>query len=590
MRRDRQDASTLVVALVAAGVSAGVFVLYLVLAARDVMFGDGPELIAAAIGNTVAHPPGYPLWIVLGHLASLLPIGTLPFRVNATASLYHALGAGIVYLTAFVFVRRHLPAVVAALLLAFDSPLYVSWSLQAEVFSLNDLFAAAIVFICALWTLQPHRWRLVIVVGALFGLGLSNHQSLILLAPLAAWPLYLSRAYIRADPQALPVIAASGVLLPVAFAVPYLHTLLVSQHLTGWHFGAAANLPELRDLIERRAYGGFNLVPRAEDQGGNPLERLIAVTSADGWPLAIMLLGAALSALQRRREAVLAALVVLFPLLAFCVLANIAVADPLLRATFQRFGLLSLTALAPFSAYLVARGAWLGLTVTLAAALVTLPKLTLANEHGPRVLFDDIAKALPQHTILMTAGDPVDQPPVYFQRIEYWRPDVTVVTYGLLDLPAYVSALQETISVPAAAAMPYAPQARRDLLVYANRARPFYTSGERGIHAPGPQYHPVAYGVVSRMVENGTNTDLAQRYRTEAALESSPGYGEVPADRWLTNGFGRAVREYYAGGFFSTGYDAEQLGGRKAALFWYERARTYFNDPMIDARINALQR
>jgi hypothetical protein len=564
--------------------------VYVTLAARDVMFGDGPELTAAAITNTVAHPPGYPLWIILGHVASLIPVGTPVFRVNLTACFYHALTVGFVYLSAFVLVRRLLAALVAALALALGSPLFVSWSLQAEVFSLNDLFAAAIVFVCLLWLSDPRRWRLVFVLALLFGLGLSNHQSLILLAPLALWPLYCSRSEILADRRAPLVLAASLLIMPVAFALPYVHTLLVSQHLIGWHFGAARSLAELRDLIERRAYGGFNLVPRAEDQGGTALDRLVAVAAADGWPLALMLLGAAIALFRRRCGAMVAVLIVLFPLVAFCVMANIAVADPLLRATFQRFALLSLTALAPFSAFAVSGFEGIAIVVVLAAGLFTAPRLSLVNVHGPRVLFSDIARALPARAILMTAGDPVDQPPVYFRDVELWRPDVTVVTFGLLDLSEYVEQLQTELSVPAGVGMPYPPQTRRDLLAYANRRHPFYTTGERGIHAPGPRFHPVAEGVVSCMVDSASHVNVAQRYRLEAALESVSGYGDVSADRWLSNGFGEAVREYYAGGFFSTGYDAELLGDKRTALYWYERARAYSNNPIIAARINELSR
>jgi hypothetical protein len=303
-----------------------------------------------------------------------------------------------------------------------------------------------------------------------------------------------------------------------------------------------------------------------------------------------MLVGTGIAVARRRRESVLAMLVIVFPLLTFCAVANIAVTDPLLRATFQRFGLLSLTALAPFAAYALVGFEWIGLGIALVAAAFALPKLSLADVHGPRVLLTDISRALPPRSILMTAGDPVDQPPVYFQRVERWRPDVTVVTYGLLDLRAYVEALRTTIPVPAAVGMPYLPQVRRDLLVFANRRRPFYTTGERGIHAPGPRYHPEVYGVVSRMVDNAQRGDLQTHYRLETALESAPNYGNVSADRWQSNGFGIAVREYYAGGFFSTGYDAERLGDRRAALYWYEKAKQYFSDPIIDARINALSR
>jgi hypothetical protein len=65
------------VAFVVLASSASSFVLYVVLAAREVMFGDGPELTAAAVTDGVAHPPGYSLWVILGHIASLFPVGPL---------------------------------------------------------------------------------------------------------------------------------------------------------------------------------------------------------------------------------------------------------------------------------------------------------------------------------------------------------------------------------------------------------------------------------------------------------------------------------------------------------------------------------
>src|SRR5579862_67053 len=103
--------------------SLGLFFLYAAMACRDVMFGDGPELTAAAVMGGVAHPPGYPLWIVLGHLAAQLPIGPPAFRVNLTASLYQALAAGLVFASAFVLTRRIFAALFAALLLSLGSAL-----------------------------------------------------------------------------------------------------------------------------------------------------------------------------------------------------------------------------------------------------------------------------------------------------------------------------------------------------------------------------------------------------------------------------------------------------------------------------------
>ena len=69
----------------AAAVFAAASVLYFLTAARDIVVGDTPELITAAVTFGVAHPPGYPLFSMLGHLFSLLPFGSIPFRVNLLA-------------------------------------------------------------------------------------------------------------------------------------------------------------------------------------------------------------------------------------------------------------------------------------------------------------------------------------------------------------------------------------------------------------------------------------------------------------------------------------------------------------------------
>src|SRR6185436_1365976 len=65
-------------ALACAGIA---FVVYLLTCARDVTGEDCGELVTAARVLGVAHPPGYPVWCLLGHLFSWIPIGTVAFRV-----------------------------------------------------------------------------------------------------------------------------------------------------------------------------------------------------------------------------------------------------------------------------------------------------------------------------------------------------------------------------------------------------------------------------------------------------------------------------------------------------------------------------
>ncbi len=69
------------------------FVVYALTVERTVPTGDGGELIAAAYVLGVAHPPGYPLYTLLGHLATMLPGGSPALRMNLMSGLLDAPGA-----------------------------------------------------------------------------------------------------------------------------------------------------------------------------------------------------------------------------------------------------------------------------------------------------------------------------------------------------------------------------------------------------------------------------------------------------------------------------------------------------------------
>src|SRR5207237_5690111 len=93
-----------VVVTVAAGV------LYFLTAARYIIVGDSPELITAAATLGVAHPPGYPLFTMLGHLFALIPFGSIPFRVNLLSVVCDAVAVGAVYWIGWRLTKSQLAA------------------------------------------------------------------------------------------------------------------------------------------------------------------------------------------------------------------------------------------------------------------------------------------------------------------------------------------------------------------------------------------------------------------------------------------------------------------------------------------------
>src|SRR5512136_2825733 len=58
---------------------------------------DGGDLITAAATGGIAHPTGYPLYLLLARLFQYLPIGSLAFRTNLMSALASTSAAALVY-------------------------------------------------------------------------------------------------------------------------------------------------------------------------------------------------------------------------------------------------------------------------------------------------------------------------------------------------------------------------------------------------------------------------------------------------------------------------------------------------------------
>src|SRR6266705_5869678 len=155
-----------------------VFVIALLLftwtLAPTVTLTDSGELIVVAHGLGVAHPPGVPLWVILAHLASLVPLGNVAVRINFSSALFAALASSILTLVVaeLMITTPYLPntkergarkktrtadsvvdpvlifapAVGAGLLMAFSRTLW-SYATIAEVYTLNTLLILTVFFL-----------------------------------------------------------------------------------------------------------------------------------------------------------------------------------------------------------------------------------------------------------------------------------------------------------------------------------------------------------------------------------------------------------------------------------------------------------
>lgn len=134
----------------------------------------------------IPHPPGYPLYVLLGRAATAVPIGDLPFRLNVTSAVFGALAAVAIYAIAFELTRQRAAAFAASLSLAFS---YHFWgqSLVAEVYTLDAALLAGLLYATCLYQ-RTQRPAALYAAFFLLGLALAHRTtSLFLVPPLLAW-------------------------------------------------------------------------------------------------------------------------------------------------------------------------------------------------------------------------------------------------------------------------------------------------------------------------------------------------------------------------------------------------------------------
>lgn len=147
---------------------------------------DGGDLIAAACTLGIPHPTGYPTYVLLAKLFSLLPWGETAFRVNLMSAFFAAGAVVLVYLSLVEGEWARAPEAVAASLSFGFSPLLWSQATVAEVYTLNTFFAAWLVY---LWV----KGLPLALFALSFGVALGNHLSIALLAPVGLSLLWRKR-------------------------------------------------------------------------------------------------------------------------------------------------------------------------------------------------------------------------------------------------------------------------------------------------------------------------------------------------------------------------------------------------------------
>jgi hypothetical protein len=144
-------------------------------------FPDSVVLQIQAILLGIPHTTGYPTWVMLTHIFTYLPVGDPAYRANLSSAVYAVAAVLLVYLLCLRLTRRAVPSCVAALLFGLSRDFW-SQAVITEVYTLNTLFVALVIFLLLLWRDTRDDRHLLLACFSM-GLSLTNHLTSGLLLP-----------------------------------------------------------------------------------------------------------------------------------------------------------------------------------------------------------------------------------------------------------------------------------------------------------------------------------------------------------------------------------------------------------------------
>jgi hypothetical protein len=223
-------------------------VAYVWLAPAHIVDGDNAELATLGTVGGVAHPTGYPAYLLWLRAMAWLPGATAAHTTAIATAILAAIQLAVLHAACRAWGARPTAASFAIAIYA-AGPIVMRYSSEAEVFAQNQLVVAAVLYLAA----QDGPLRggpRIVALGLVAGIGIADHMTCVLVAPVGL--LGAIRGVREAGRPARAV--AAGVAALIAGLLPYTYLFVTPESSASWNTLHTAS--ELLDHVLRVAYGG----------------------------------------------------------------------------------------------------------------------------------------------------------------------------------------------------------------------------------------------------------------------------------------------------------------------------------------------
>lgn len=235
----------------------GVFALYTRTLVPSVLDGDQGELQYMPSVLGIPHPSGFPLYVLIGHVWSALPVGTLAFRMNLLSAFFGALTVGGLYL-ALRSQKLSLPAALGASLTLALIPQFWEYSTVAAVYRLHNFLIVLLFAFLPQWE-RTRVWLWLELAALAFGLDLANHLTIVFVAPATALFVLLVSGRTLFKQARVILVASLLLILPLIMYLyfPLRGGQLLSRDfvLPGWNLAMAQGI--VSPFFDPGPYGLF---------------------------------------------------------------------------------------------------------------------------------------------------------------------------------------------------------------------------------------------------------------------------------------------------------------------------------------------